>query len=258
MRIIVDGQKLPVNPRASKDLLIMIKGFARALHWRTLYDPEKELVYISTISSQTPLSELALEAPMIGELESVRLQGKVVCIDAGHGGSDAGAAGPSGTLEKDNTRAIALLLKEKLENNGASVVMTHSPENERTMNEDVAGLKARVALINDSDADLFVSIHNDAFASGDVSGSTTFHYGNEQSVSLANRIQTAMVGALGTKNRGARFASFYLLRYAQIPGVMVEPGFITNPEEEVLLASAAGREQIASAIYDGIVRYYKA
>lgn len=257
MRVIIDGQKLPANVRTTKDLLVMVKGMARMLKWRTLYDPAKEVIYVSTIQSTEGLGELAPEAVIVEEMESVRLQDKVICVDAGHGGQDPGAIGPSGTCEKDNTLAIALILKELLEKNGATVVMTRQAEEERSAEENQDGLKQRIALINDSEADLFISIHNDAFSSSKASGTTTFHYGNDQSVLLANCVQNALVDELGTKNRGARFASFYLLRCAELPGVLVEPAFITNPEEELLLASADGRGKIAECIYNGIVRYFK-
>lgn len=257
MRILLDGQKLPANPRTTKDLLVMIKSLARILNWRTLYDPAKEVIYISTVSTKNPLTEPELQVPLVEELESIRLQDKIICIDPGHGGDDFGATGPSGTLEKDNTLAIALFLKEKLENNGATVIMTRYGENERTFIEDIDGIKQRVALINDSDADIFVSIHNDAFSGSSISGTATFHYGNDQAVILATCVQNALVEMLATKDRGARFASFYLLRYAEIPGIVIEPAFITNPEEELLLASSDGREKIAEGIYTGITRYFK-
>lgn len=257
MRIVIDGQKLPTNLRTTKDLLVMVKSLARTLNWRTLYDPGKEVIYVSTIKSTLPLNELELQAPVIDELESVRLQDKVICLDAGHGGKDPGAIGPSKTQEKDNTLAITLLLKEKLENNGATVVLTRYPEDERSIHEDPEDLKERIARINDSGADILISIHNDSFSSATASGTTTFHYGNEPSITLAQYIQKALIKELGTKDRSIRFASFYLLRYAQIPAVLVETAFISNPEEEVLLASSDGRHKIAESIYNGIVHYFK-
>ena len=255
MRIILDGNKLPTNIRATKDLLVTIKSLARELHWRTLYDPSKEIIYISTINSMLTLEDISV--PAVEELESVRLQGKIICLDPGHGGIDTGAIGPNGTCEKDNTLAVALLLKEKLENNGATVVMTHYLENERTSEDVQSNLDQRLLTINDSDADLFISIHNDSFSSSKSCGTTSFHHGDEASMRLATLVQDALISELGTQDRGVRFASFYLLRYAKIPGVVVETAFISNPEEEVLLASSDGRNKIAESIYQGIVKYFK-
>lgn len=257
MRILLDGNKLPLNVRTTKDILSTIKCLAREMHWRTLYDPTKEIICISTINSNVSLEDMTTQVPVVEELESIRLQGKVICLDPGHGGSDPGAIGPSGTAEKDNTLAIALLLKEKLENNGATVILTHYPENGRALEDVQENLEQRLLTINDADADFFISIHNDSFSSSAASGTTTFHYGDDESIKLADLVQNALVTGLNTQNRGVRFASFYLLRYAKIPGIFVEAAFISNPEEEVLLASIDGRDKIADSIYQGIVKYYK-
>ena len=257
MRIILDGKKLAMTLRTSKDILTLIKGLAHSLHWKTLYDPAKEIVYISTIHAEFDLSDLTTDPPLIEDLESVRFQGKSICIDPGHGGNDAGAVGPSGTCEKDNTLAIAVLLKEKLENNGATVWLTRYLQTERSAEDQQQDLAERLQSINDSGADFFISIHNDAFADSRAAGTTTFHYGNEQSVALCNHVQKSLVETLGTRDRGSRFASFYLLRCAQIPGILIEAAFISNPEEEVLLASTEGRNKIAAAIYEGVAQYLK-
>lgn len=259
MRIVVDGQKLSVNPRTTKDLLLIIKSLARLLNWQTLYDPSNEVIYVATIKTNSPTNPADFPTPDVEELESARLQDKVICIDAGHGGNDPGAIGPTGTMEKDNTLAIAILLKEKLENNGASVIMTRSVEQDISYSnlsrQEV--LNQRVVTANDSEADIFISIHNDSFSTSTASGTTTFHYGNEKAIELANYVQKALTDELNTTNRGIKFASFYILRYTTMPAILVEPAFISNPEEELLLTSADGRNKIAESIYDGIVRYFK-
>jgi N-acetylmuramoyl-L-alanine amidase len=259
MRIVVDGQKLSANPRTTKDLLLTIKSLARVLNWQTLYDPNKEIIYVSTSKTNVVSTISDLSMPVLEELESIRLQDKIICIDAGHGGNDPGALGPSGTMEKDNTLAIAILLKEKLENNGASVIMTRSSDQDLSYPDLSRNdlLSKRVVIANDSDADIFVSIHNDSFSSAVASGTTTFHYGNEQAIELANHVQKALTNELNTNDRGTRFASFYILRYTTMPAILVETAFISNPEEELLLASNDGRNKIAESIYNGIVRYFK-
>lgn len=259
MRIVVDGQKLSTNPRTTKDLLLTLKSLARLLNWQTLYDTNKEIIYVSTSKTNAVPTVSDLPIPVLEELESLRLQDKIICIDAGHGGSDPGALGPSGTMEKDNTIAIAILLKEKLENNGANVIMTRASDQDLSYPDlsrnDLLG--KRVAIANDSDADICVSIHNDAFSSATASGTTTFHYGNEQAIELASHVQKSLTSELNTIDRGTRFASFYILRYTTMPAILVETAFISNPEEEVLLASNDGRNKIAESIYNGIVRYFK-
>lgn len=257
MRIVIDGQKLSVNPRTTRDALLLLKSMARTLGWRTSYDPSQEVIYIATAAASYESAERDGAAHELAALESDRLQDKVVCIDPGHGGEDPGAIGPGGTREADNALAIAMLLREKLETNGASVVMTRCAEDEPLTAASAEELRRRAALVQDSGADLLVSIHNDAFTSSSACGSTTFHYGDDASVRLAACVQSALVEELGTKDRGARFASFYLLRQAEMPAVLVEAAFISNPEEELLLASSDGRAKIAASIYQGIARYFR-
>ena len=256
MRIVIDGQKLPVSPRTTRDTLLLLRGMARTLNWRTSYDPGKEAIYIATNGAPFENAERDGAAHELAALESDRLQDKIICIDPGHGGEDPGAIGPGGTREADNTLAIAMLLREKLETNGASVLMTRCAEDE-PLAESSEELRRRAALVQGSGADLLVSIHNDAFTSSAASGTTTFHYGDEASARLASCVQETLVEELGTRDRGARFASFYLLRHADMPAVLVEAAFISNPEEELLLASSDGRAKIADAVYQGIARYFK-
>lgn len=257
MRIVIDGQKLSVSPRTTRDALVLLKSMAQTLRWRTSYDPGKEVIYIATTEKAPEGGERDGALHELAPLESDRLQDKIICIDPGHGGEDPGAIGPGGTREMDNTLAVAMLLREKLETNGASVVMTRCAEDEPLAAEQAAELRRRAAIVRDSSADLLVSIHNDAFTSQSACGTTTFHYGDEASARLAACVQAALVEELATKDRGARFASFYLLRRAEIPAILVEAAFITNPEEELLLASSDGRAKIAASIYQGIVRYFK-
>lgn len=257
MRIIIDGERVPVNVRVSRDLLLALKSIAKTLRWRIRYDAANEIVYLYSPSYSLPTEQTAVLEELVPE--SSRLSGKVICLDPGHGGSDPGAIGPSGTLEKDNNLAIALLLREKLESNGCTVIMT------RDNDIDVFGpdasaseeLAARVDIANEANADIFVSIHNDAFTNSDTSGTTTFHYGSKEAINLANHIQKNVVRELGTKNRNVRFGSFFVIRYTNMPAVLVEVAFISNPEEELLLASCDSRAKAAQSICDGIMKYFK-
>jgi len=259
MRIVIDGQKVPVNVRVSRDLLMTLKAMSKTLNWRINYDTVNELVYIYSKNYVAPAS-LDRPALMIPEPESNRLLGKIICLDAGHGGSDPGSIGPSGTLEKDNTLAITLLLRDILESNGATVILTRDTDRNVLAPDSPASeeLKARVEIAADGNADLFISIHNDSFTSNTAMGTTCFHYGDAQSMKLAALVQKNLVSELGTKDRSARFASFYVIRYTKMPAILVEVAFISNPEEEVLLSSTDGRTKIAESIFQGIANYFKA
>ncbi|MDF2636093.1 MAG: N-acetylmuramoyl-L-alanine amidase [Pelosinus sp.] len=258
MRIVIDGQKVPVNVRVSRDLLMTLKAMSQTLHWRITYDTANELVYIYSPNYVIPNS-LDRPAPVIEEPESQRLLGKIICLDAGHGGSDTGAIGPSGSMEKDNTLAIALLLRDILESNGATVVLTRETDRNVSLPDSSTSeeLAARVEIARDSNADIFISIHNDSFTSNTAMGTTTFHYGDPQSAKLAAFVQKNLVTELGTKDHSSRFASFYVIRYTKMAAILVEVAFISNPEEEVLLSSIDGRSKIAGSIFQGIVNYFK-
>jgi N-acetylmuramoyl-L-alanine amidase len=257
MRIFLDGQPLPVNVRVSKDILLTLKSVAKTLRWKIWYDTNKEAVYIS--SKNIVIGEGGERLPSIEEPESNRLAGKVICLDPGHGGSDPGASGPSNTLEKDNTLETALLLKEKLEANGAVVILTRDTDKDVAYPDASSAdeLSARVDIANETKADIFISIHNDAFTSTIAAGTTTFHYGDNDSLELAKCVQKNLVENLGTNDRGVRFASFYVIRFTNMPAILTEIAFISNPEEEVLLSSTDGRSKTADSIFDGIVKFFK-
>ncbi|BBB92614.1 MAG TPA: N-acetylmuramoyl-L-alanine amidase [Methylomusa anaerophila] len=258
MRIIIDGHYLPGNVRVSRDLLITLKNVAKNLKWGIRYDATRELVLINSKDSSVP--PLPVDKPNEERVEeSARLANKVFCLDPGHGGSDPGSLGPAGTAEKDHTLAIALLLRDKLEKNGATVIMTRDSDKDVAYPDAIPDeeLRVRVSAANDAEADLFISIHNDSFTSKTAVGTTTFHYGDRESVQLAKLVQECIGNRLGTKDRGSRFASFYTLRYTDMPAILVEVAFISNPVEEMLLSSTDGRENAADSICEGIMKYYK-
>jgi N-acetylmuramoyl-L-alanine amidase len=231
---------------------------AKMLNWGIFYDPAKEVIFINSKSSSPPSPPPDRQVSG-DDIESTRLLGKNICIDPGHGGSDPGALGATGTKEKDNTLAISLLLRDKLEKNGATVVMTRDCDRDVAYSDATAEeeLGARVDIANESASDIFISIHNDSFANSSAAGTTAYHYGDSESVKLAGYVQKCLVEELGTKDRGARFASFYVIRYTDMPAILVEVAFISNPEEELLLASVDGRYKAAESIFQGVVKYFK-
>jgi N-acetylmuramoyl-L-alanine amidase len=258
MRVIIDGRRLPGNVKVSRDLLAVLRNIAENLSWGIRYDAAREVVLINTQDSTPPVGLNRILSETI-ETEGTRLDGKIICLDPGHGGEDTGSKGPAGTFEKENTLAIALLLREILEKNGATTVMTRETDKEAalpgaTTEEE---LNARVNIANQIDADLFISIHNDFFHKPNISGSSVFHYSDTASEKLAKCVQEILVDKLGSKNRGAHFASLYVLRYTKMPAIVVEPAFISNPEEEMLISSAEGRQNTAESIFEGIVKFFR-
>lgn len=198
------------------------------------------------------------------EQETTRLlQGRSITIDPGHGGSDTGAIGPTGVTEKSVTLRIARRLEELLEDAGAKVYMTRKTDTEVSPKgayaSDVEELQARCDVANRANTDIFVSIHMDSFSNGGAHGTTGYYYtyGSESSRRLATLIKNRVVTALGTMDRGAKAANFYVIRKTMMPAVLIEVAFVSNPDEELLLNSSVGIERAAQAIYQGIVDYFR-
>jgi N-acetylmuramoyl-L-alanine amidase len=162
--------------------------------------------------------------------------------NAGHGGKDPGAIGKRGTREKDFNLDIALRLGEELEKLGQDVNYT------RTKDEFVE-LNTIADKANKNKADLFVSIHCDSVEDATVGGISTFHYpGSIKGKEYATKIQTELIKATGLKDRGVKEANYAVLKNTNMPGVLIECGFISNPQEEILLMSTEYRDKVAKSI----------
>jgi len=178
--------------------------------------------------------------------------GKIkVYIDAGHGGSDPGAMG-AGLNEKDANLDIALRLKSKLEANGFDVVMTRT-------NDAYSTLDQRVNMANNSGADIFLSIHNNAALSQYAHGTETYWSSNGVSGSnqFANLVQANLVSQTGRANRGVKTANFRVIKYTKMAAALVECAFVSNPTEVELLKSADFREKCAAGLYNAIAAFSK-
>ncbi|WP_082418889.1 N-acetylmuramoyl-L-alanine amidase CwlD [Massilibacterium senegalense] len=193
------------------------------------------------------------------------LSGKIVVIDAGHGGIDGGAVGKKGTREKDITLKIAHELRDYLQGAGAYVIMTRegdydlAPTNmKRVRDRKVYDLKKRTKIINESGADFFISIHLNAISSSKWSGAQTFyHLSHDENEEMAKYIQQEISLTLkNTKRMEKPIHHVYILKKAKIPGVLVEAGFLSNYEEERLLRDEKYQQKMAASIYRGILRYY--
>ncbi|MDR3540936.1 MAG: N-acetylmuramoyl-L-alanine amidase [Desulfosporosinus sp.] len=190
------------------------------------------------------------------------LAGKTIAIDPGHGTPDTGAIGPSGTMEKDNTLAIALMLESDLKSDGANVIMTRTTDsspacaNFTTMND----LQYRCDTANNAKADIFVSIHNNSFTNPAVSGTATYYSSDnpqsDKGQQLANNVQDELIKYLGTTDRGVNDTPFYVIKNTKMPAILTEAAFISNPDEEKKLASSNFRQNIATAILSGIEDYF--
>lgn len=191
---------------------------------------------------------------------------RTVIVDAGHGGFDGGAVAQDGTLEKDINLAIAKRLCALLECCDVDTVMTrtgddsiHDPSCTSIRSQKISDIRNRLHIMEQTEDSVFVSIHQNHFTQAKYHGTQVFYSGNdERSERLAHSIQTAVVSALQPDNSREIKRSgteIYLLYHAVRPAVMVECGFLSNPEESQLLRQPEYQTQMAMAVLHGILNY---
>lgn len=193
------------------------------------------------------------------------LTGKIIVLDAGHGGPDGGAVGGNEIIEKNITLEITKKVQDYLQEQGALVILTRD-EDEDLASEDTKGyskrktedLQKRVTLINQSGTDLFVSIHLNAIPVSNSSGAQTFYTRSlVENERVAKFIQAELRTSLENTTRSAKtISNVYLLKYAKAPGALVEAGFLSNVNERYLLNSEKYQQKVAAAVYRGILRYF--
>ena len=195
------------------------------------------------------------------EMDSIKL----ILIDPGHGGIDGGAMSKSGIIEKDLNLTISLKVKDKLKALGYEVTMTREEDKglytkQRNIYEmKKEDLNNRCTMKKNSSCDLFISIHQNFFEDSRCYGPQIWYSKNKKSSIFAHIIQGNLNSDLGYNKRIEKAAGndYKILRcYTDIPSVIVECGFLTNPKEERLLRLEVYQDKIASSIVKSIKEYY--
>ena len=191
--------------------------------------------------------------------------GFTVVLDAGHGGMDGGAVGISGTLEKELNLKVAKRLKKMLKEGGATVKMTR--EKDESIHDSSAGtvreqkrsdLSKRRDLAMSPDTDMFISIHMNKFEQSQYRGAQIFYADNDKSRDLADKIRERIIPVSeksDIREIKPAYSTMFILNGTENPAVIVECGFLSNPDEEQLLKDKEYQEKIAKSIYDGICDY---
>ena len=190
----------------------------------------------------------------------------VIIIDAGHGGLDGGAVAADGTVEKDINLDIALKMNEYLQNLGYSTVLTrdedisiHDSSAGTTRQKKVSDLHNRLGIINSTPDCIFVSVHQNYYTQSKYSGTQVFYsVNNPDSEKLAQLIQSSVVSLLQPENNRQikqSGSSIFLLHNSTVPSVLVECGFLSNPQETEKLKNEDYRMQMAQAVCKGIINY---
>lgn len=181
-----------------------------------------------------------------------------VVLDAGHGASDSGKVGINHVLEKDINLIISKKTKKYLEKKGVKVVMTREKDESLATgdggSQKVQDMKARVRLINETEPDLAVSIHQNSYHEESIHGAQVFYYEHSTDGEKDAKImQEALLVVDPENTRQAKAnTTYYLLKRTEVPILIVECGFLSNHEEAEKLASEEYQDKVAKAIANGI------
>lgn len=185
--------------------------------------------------------------PVITKPQGTSGKYKVV-IDAGHGGSDVGAT-RNGAHEKFITLDVAKRVEKLLKAQGYGVLMTRTGDT-------FVSLSDRVAMSEEYEPDIFVSIHVNSSTSDTSKGIET-HYYHQESIPLAQSVHASLASSIDSPNRGLFKSKFYVINHTTDPAILVEIGFLSNTAERAALLSESRKQETAKAIVEGINNYFK-
>lgn len=188
-------------------------------------------------------------------------------MNAPHGEPDGGAVGTNGTLEKDINLAIVEKLQEILEGKGVEIILTREGDSglqdegaETIRKMKISDMNKRREIIKNSGADLFLSIHMNSFSDSRVKGLHIFYDKNHPEIEdTAKAIQESIAKVTGAEMHAVKTAdeSLFLMKNPPIPEILIECGFLSNPEEEKKLCDEKYQSKIAWAIASAVENYTK-
>ncbi|AFM02119.1 N-acetylmuramoyl-L-alanine amidase [Desulfitobacterium dehalogenans ATCC 51507] len=240
-------------------LFMSYKEDLPAVTYSALGNAAAAQLLVTIIGGDTVLSE-RVKGIVEGTIQPpYLLAGLTIVVDPGHGGKDVGAVGASGSYEKNSTLPVGLNLADLLRQAGAKVVMTRTGDTSPAGADytELKDLQARVKIANQIPADLYVSIHNDAFSNPEAGGVTTYISADnpkaEEGRKLASAVQQELIKQVGLQDRKVKTANFYVIKNTTMPAILVELGFISNPVEEKLITDPEFQKKSALGIYRGIL-----
>ena len=202
---------------------------------------------------------LSKQAAEVSETMSSTKNSKTILVDAGHGGADPGMIGVNGLEEKGINLQIAVKLKDSLEKQGFSVIMTREEDKglyeEDSRNQKAQDMQCRIAMIKKYRPVLCISVHQNSYQDAQIHGAQVFYYSHsEEGKRMAEVMQKALLKADEENTRQAKANdTYYLLKRTEVPTIIVECGFLSNPEEAAKLVSPKYQEKLAEAIAEGIL-----
>lgn len=216
--------------------------------WVTGYGVILTLVLLGTYLGNKAVSVMA-------EIRPVQREHTIV-IDPGHGGIDGGATSCTGVLESKFNLDISLRLNDMMRFLGYQTVMTRTEdisvytEGDTIARKKMSDLKERVRIINNTENVILLSIHQNTFPDGKYSGAQVFYAATDGSQAFAQKLQTALVSHLnpGSNRQEKRSTKVYMMEHIKCPGVLIECGFLSNPEEEGRLRSTDYQKKLCAVI----------
>jgi len=202
---------------------------------------------------------ICIITPIAVQAHQMPLSRKIIVLDAGHGGWDPGMV--AGKVEEKHINlSIVQKLQTFLEQGGATVIITRIDDSDLARSKS-GDMNARRLIANTSHADIFVSIHQNAYASSSVKGAQVFFFNeSDNSQKLATHVQDRIREFVDSGNKFSPKANsnYYVLKQTEMPAVLVECGFLTNYNERQRLNNEEYQEKMAWGIYLGIVDYFNA
>lgn len=188
---------------------------------------------------------------------------KVIVIDVGHGGMDPGKVSANGIEEKNVNLQIALFLKEYLTAQDYTVYLTRETDcglyDENVSKKKTSDLNNRIRFFKEKNAGFVVSIHQNSYPDTRQHGAQTFYFtGSETGKAFAETVQESLLQFDETNTRQAKASgTYYLLKHSSIPSIIIECGFLSNPDETMKLTDSNYQKELAYAISIGICRYVR-
>lgn len=184
-----------------------------------------------------------------------------IVVDAGHGGRDDGCSGVNGTTESEINLSIARMLKDNLETLGINVVMTRCDGNglykSNATNFKKSDMSERIKIIEKASADMVISIHQNSYSDSGQRGAQAFYQENDdRSRAFADSVQSQLILQLPNARKECNKGDYYLLKESRVPAVLIECGYLSNEEEERLLASIDYQQKVSYAIMCGVVKFF--
>ena len=179
-----------------------------------------------------------------------------IIIDAGHGGIDGGSTSCTGKLESSFNLEIAATMNDLFRLLGLHTKMIRTTdisihtEGETIASQKVSDLKNRVSIVNETENGLLLSIHQNTFPDNQCSGAQVFYGAKEESKLLAEELQTVFIQTInaGSTRRSKPADGVYLMQHIDKTGVLIECGFLSNPEEEAKLADESYQKKLCSVV----------